>query len=1102
MSNKILLDKVLKAYSAKHVPIKYTWKQHYINEQFSSENALELSDEERIRYNNRLLECGITIFDNIKQTTGGHACTLLDLYNIIMDEHNKNVNKQFRRVVYSTANGERPVGKNAFDLWNGFQVIDMDIKNAELAKKLKKALFEHLKKYNWFFGIALSSSGKGLHIYTKIQISENERKDDTTKKIAYLANFRHKYSFVYIICEGVEQELGFTSEELIKWMDLAMFKPQQGAFIPYDADAMFSTHFFEDFLYMDFDNVEDMGHPDVDWITKPELKELFSRWEWFEKDETGDMAITVKDAPELITDTRMPYHYKHQERWKLANTLVKLYGYEMAYVYMRKICTGVPNKELQADCTTANRHNKDIDIWAVNRLNSRHGFKIKINVERDENACNDVNDLIDSIDEIENPTILHESPNTKEFHITSKEYLGNIKNELLANCGNITLIEAGAGVGKTEMVKSIAREGHRIMLVMPFQSTLKAKVEPELSDGWQCVYGNRKVDLLSNSSISLTLDKFVKLNLLEIKENGFEYIFIDESHLLFQSKYRSVMPKVIEMVRNTTVPVIMMSGTPIGETVFFSDIVHLKVIKDETRKKEFHVILTHQPEDNTMHMLDSMAKDIVSGKRIIYPTNKGTLYKDRIEAKLKYLLENKYDYKKKVNVNYYKRENVGEEFMDEVNIEKTVKNTTVLLCSNFLSVGVDILDRYDFNIYFDELWMPQEIEQFANRLRSHDLFVYLFINQYDAEGTYLNRKSYKPLNMKYTDEELKFAKSVIDLCNSAIFRNGTEFKYNSLLASIVYMNKFIEYNEIEGKYYINDIAFKTAYFEDKYREFVEQLPILIKGMCTYGYLYTSEDRGKYIASKEELEGLNSASSEAQSLYKETQTYLADEIMDMITEDRLTIYRDIVAGRYELIKSNEWKEDLVNKKMYVKDVALFQRLVEYFVSLSKQYEPNETREIIDFCRNKNNTLNFASMDRMKKLINMVYSKKTKRLDLPIQSFMEKTLKFAEKKVCKKSDIDKFVNDFSYNYMKAESPDKTMSIDMSEIVANQVVNTFKELFHCLIKVSKPKDKKVEMEPIELMWKTREEKDSEMYTNSNIYVLAEFLEHAEINKTSVNG
>ena len=45
--------------------------------------------------------------------------------------------KSKRKVVYSTSNGERPVGNKAFELWNGFQVIDMDIKDEEIAEKLK-----------------------------------------------------------------------------------------------------------------------------------------------------------------------------------------------------------------------------------------------------------------------------------------------------------------------------------------------------------------------------------------------------------------------------------------------------------------------------------------------------------------------------------------------------------------------------------------------------------------------------------------------------------------------------------------------------------------------------------------------------------------------------------------------------------------------------------------------------------------------------------------------------------------------------------------------------------------------------------------------------
>ncbi len=583
---------------------------------------------------------------------------------------------------------------------------------------------------------------------------------------------------------------------------------------------------------------------------------------------------------------------------------------------------------------------------------------------------------------------------------------------------------------------------------------------------------------------------------------GGDYIFLDESHLLFQSEYRPVMPKVIEMIRNTQVPIIMMSGTPVGETVFFDDIVHLKVIKEETRRKEFHVVLTERPEDNLNHMVDQMARDIVSGKRILFPTNNGTLYKTKLEAQLVKVLEAKYSYTKKVIVNYYKKSNVGEKFMDDVNVEKTIKKTNVLLCSTYLSVGVDILDRFDFNIYFNTLWMPQEIEQFANRLRSHDLFIYLFLNKCDSDGNSLGITHFHPLDMKYSAEEQKFYKSVIDLCNGMLARNPIEFKYNSLISNFILQNKFIEYNELENKYYVNDIAYKTIYFERKYRDYVQQLPVLTRGMKSYGYIYSSEDKGAYRATREELLGIRSAKETAQSSLKTQQTLYAEELMDLITEDRLTLYRDVIAGRYERIKSDRWEDDPINKKIYVKDMEIFDKVVPLFVSMSKLYEPSDIREIFDFCRNKNGTFNYAAITRMRTLINMVYNNKVNRLDLPIQRFMEKTYEFAEKEQCKKVEIDKFVNKFAFEYMKAETVDPKMAIYLSEIVADQVKKSFMKLFRCLINVSKP-DKKgiVKMNKIELMWATREEKENEIYKNKNVYVLAEFLEHVQINKTVID-
>ena len=114
--NNISLEKALEAYRAKHVPVELTWKQHFVNEQFSSDSAIQLDPEEKRRYIKRLVECNVTIFDSIKSTTGGHICTLLDLLKTLISPENKSITKINRKVIYPTSNGERPIGKNAFNL--------------------------------------------------------------------------------------------------------------------------------------------------------------------------------------------------------------------------------------------------------------------------------------------------------------------------------------------------------------------------------------------------------------------------------------------------------------------------------------------------------------------------------------------------------------------------------------------------------------------------------------------------------------------------------------------------------------------------------------------------------------------------------------------------------------------------------------------------------------------------------------------------------------------------------------------------------------------------------------------------------------------------
>lgn len=1085
-TQNISLEQSLQAYRVMNTPTKFSWKQHWAQETFSDDDFFKCSDSEQRQFIKRLRECQVTICDNIKQTSG-NVCTLEDLLKILTDETNKHVTKINKKVIYSTSNGERPVGKKAFRLWNGFQVIDMDIKDADLANKLKRHIFYKLHTCNWFMGVALSSSGKGLHVYTKISIPQESDSDDYKKKLLYLTNFRHKYSFVYIATMSAIDILGFTKDDVLKWMDLAMFKPQQGAFIGYDSYPLINTKFFEDFIYVNFDNVEDLGHPDIDWVTYPDLKEIFKRWEWFEDDDTEALDIQITEAQDLEIDTHNKIHYKHFERWRLANTLVKIYGLEKGFKYLRMICSNdIKDKELQADCITASRHDKPVDVWAVNRLNTQHGFKIKLNIQND--SFNEES-LFSSVDKINNPLNISESKFSKTYHITKDQYLGNIRNQLIADCGRITLIEAGAGVGKTEMVKQLVRDGKKVMMVMPFTSTIKSKVEKDKD--WEYSYGGRKPKLDIHGGLSLTVDKFSYLNLMDVKAAGFDYIFIDESHLLFQSEYRPVMPKVIEMIRNTEVPIILMSGTPIGEITFFPDIVHLKVIKDDTRKKKFDVFLVDSPSTLIYHVSKSMAKDIYNGRRVLFPNNNGTLYSKQIEAAVNYFLRSDYAVFEPVNLKYYKKSNSGEKFMDDVDFEKSIKNVQIMMASSFLSVGTDILDRYNFSIYFTDLMLPQEIEQYCNRLRNNDLYARMYISKTDADGNSRSLHIYKNMNFKLNEEEIKNVHSILRLCNEMIERNPVEYRYNSLISSIIRNNTYIEYNDVENKYYLNDIAYKVVQFERKYREFAEQLPVVMKGMQCYGYEISAVDLNDFDCEGSEMfKDLKNAIR----LSREEQVSLnakhCEELINLITDDRLSLYKEVMRGSFEIKKGSDWKEDVNNHKMIVKNIEVFEKIVPLFLSFSKQYEIKDIKDIFEYCRNSGGSYNFAAIGRLRTLTNIMYNDDIKRLDLPIKEFMEETYKFSERKKVKKHELDAFIKDFSLRYaIKAST--SNIIISKAQLTMKTIEDIMSRIFRCLISTSRPsKNGDIEMSRVELLWKKKEFYNSSDH-NSDVFILPGFLE-----------
>ena len=178
-------------------------------------------------------------------------------------------------------------------------------------------------------------------------------------------------------------------------------------------------------------------------------------------------------------------------------------------------------------------------------------------------------------------------------------------------------------------------------------------------------------------------------------------------------------------------------------------------------------------------------------------------------------------------------------------LKRRLKDVQVLMCTTYCQWAwiflIDTISVFTLRIFM----MPQEVEQFANRLRSNDLFINMYVAKNDAEGNTRSLHKYKEVNFEIDDEEKKFVLSVIHLCNSMIERNNKEFKSNAIVYAMLKDCTFIEHNDIDDKYYLNLTAYKTVCFERKYRDYVQQLPVLMKGMQAYGYEVTSIDRRSF-----------------------------------------------------------------------------------------------------------------------------------------------------------------------------------------------------------------------------------------------------------------
>lgn len=1063
---------------------------------YSSVNFKECSKEEQDRYLDSVLSMVSCLITNSIYDKVGIVQSWKDIWMLTQDPIYKNVEKASRKVVFSVSSNNRPIGEKSFSMWNGIQIIDIDIKNKKIANELKIKIFEDLNKYHWFLGVAKSASGKSLHVWTKITpISYT----DENKKIEYLCNFRHKYSYLYIVLTKYMKEIGYTKDDIFDWMDMAMAKPQQGIFITSDSKALLSTNFIDLRLDANFETAFDTGLESIDWISHPDLKNIFAKLEWFntENNQKKSVDITaVSDINDVDPSKCIRRHYKHAQRWQLANTLTSLYGYDKALQYMVAICDGTDYKELKGDVKTASIHDKPVSVWAIKQLNKYHGFNIKIeddNIYKEEQKSLTTNEEDEKIFKSPTDVLNDKDDNLVKLHLNKDQYLSDLKDDILKNLNHITLLEAGAGYGKTEMIKAFKA---KTLLILPFTSTIKAKVETSsVTSDWLYYYGNKKPsleDLLSNKSMSMTIDKFSRLNVMELDTAGFEYIVLDESHLIFTSSYRDVMAPTIQRLANCKAKIIMMTGTPTGEMLFFPGIKHIKVEKDDYREKSFELNMCPTKVEQMIEMAHSMAKDIKDGKKILYPTNKGNLWYDQLTGLVQQYLDDM-KFGRQINCFYYKKSNYGEESMDLINFDKSIGNNDIVFCTTYLSVGVDICDKFSFSVYFNEQWIPQDIEQFANRLRNNNLYLKMFLPKKDSVGMPINYYYTQPLDLSLNQGDLLLARDLIKTCNDMIERNNEESKYNPFIQSLLSTNKYLKYDENQCKYFIDETTYKLSVFEDRYASYMKQLPMMIEGLQYYGYVTNVIDHEKEI-SEDRLEFIEDYLKSCRHMRFNQVTVETLDFLDHVNDGNIDLYRELISGNYNIFKDDEYREMREDNNLYVKDIEIMERNVPIVLSLYKNYNIDTIKDIYKYCIDKKqNRINFSKLNRIRKFVSIEQSRRKRRLDFPILRFVKDAQKWADDTMkCTREEIDEWLKEYACKYANSV---KDVVVE-DKVYLEKIYDLTCNLWKIVIDQSKPKHGIITIRPFEMLWDTKQE-INEIYQNNitKQFFLQELIENIKI-------
>ena len=351
------------------------------------------------------------------------------------------------------------------------------------------------------------------------------------------------------------------------------------------------------------------------------------------------------------------------------------------------------------------------------------------------------------------------------YHLNEKQYLGDIRADILDNVSvGINFLQAPTGSGKTvcwtdlnlEIISDFLEISNKksLLIVEPLNSIINTKYDDRVitvtgSKQFPKYFTSYAMYVTNyNKLLRKTQDGYIlRPDIIEFFSN-FEYIIIDESHIIIKDAFRCdvLIPFVKSLVEAAkTSKIILQTASPMDEDLIFN--IKNKIIVTKQPKAEIKFITRYVDNDKfCIQDLTDITKYYLSQGRKVY------IYWNNASLTQLHSFKSTYDEPDKVAI-YHKR-NTGEESMERISKYHLLESDDIerykydiLLSSVYFGVGNDLNDRCKAAVLIvGDNTVQEDIQAIGRWRNSTDIEVcqvvlkneYEFIKQ--TKDTELNRK--------------------------------------------------------------------------------------------------------------------------------------------------------------------------------------------------------------------------------------------------------------------------------------------------------------------------------------------------------------------------